>query len=231
MARNMNTIHSFTHCDTLQADYEQYTDWHEVYTLWHSTGYEQGADRHEVYTLWQATGWLWTIYWPAQSLHTMNKMLTSTMSLHCDKPQADYEQYTNRHKVYTLWTRCWPAQRLYIVTSHRLTMNNILTGTKSTHYKQDADRHSVFTLWQATGWLWTVYWPAHNLYTDTLWARYLWNLSSLSYPTDYARARTRGGGGGAVRARDLVLALCFETGYVLHSREIAHTSTLLSYYY
>ena len=88
--------------DTLQADYEQYTDWHEVYTLWHFTGYEQGADRHEVYTLWQATGWLWTIYWPAQSLRTMNKMLTGTMFLHYDKPQADYEQYTNRHKVYTL---------------------------------------------------------------------------------------------------------------------------------
>ena len=35
----------------------------------------------------------------------MNKMMTGTISLHCDKPQADYEQYTDRHIIYTL-TRC-----------------------------------------------------------------------------------------------------------------------------
>ena len=63
----------------------------------------------------------------------MNSILTGTMSIHYDTLQADYEQYTDRHKVYTL-------------TRYRLTMNNILTGTKSAHYEQDDDRHNIFTL-------------------------------------------------------------------------------------
>ena len=119
------------HCDTPQADYEQYTD------------------RHEVYTLWHATGWLWTIYWPARSLYTvtrhrltMNNILTGMKSIHCD--------------TYTTW----------------LTMNNILTGTKSIHcdtpqadYEQYTDRHEIYRLW----------------------ARYLWNFTSSSYPNDHTR--------------------------------------------